>query len=183
MMGTLLLLATAASEVESELAGGGFGLNSDILETNLFNLLIIIGVLFYFGRGFLGNILSERRARIETAIREAEDRVKKAEAALSEGQKKLAQAQDEAKRIRAAAEENAKAARESILARAATDVERMRADAAKDLDSERERVNKELQARVAAMALQQVESQLKERLDDYAQNQLIDRSIAMVGGR
>ncbi|MEM1254426.1 MAG: F0F1 ATP synthase subunit B, partial [Cyanobacteria bacterium P01_H01_bin.21] len=28
---------------------GGFGLNFDILETNLINLVIIIGVLVYFG--------------------------------------------------------------------------------------------------------------------------------------
>ncbi|HIK27066.1 MAG: F0F1 ATP synthase subunit B [Oscillatoriaceae bacterium SKW80] len=181
-MGSLLLLATTASEVESELAKAGFGLNLDILETNIVNLLIVIGILFYFGRGFLGNILSERRAKIETAIREAEERVKQAEAALAEGEKKLAQAQEEAKRILAAAEENAKAAREAILARAAKDIEKMRAEAARDMESERERISKEIRARVAAMALEKVELQLKERLDDYAQNKLIERSIAMLGG-
>jgi hypothetical protein len=33
------------------------------------------------------------------------------------------------------------------------------------------------------MALQRVESQLKSQLDDAAQQQLIDSSIASVGGR
>ncbi|NJK69970.1 MAG: F0F1 ATP synthase subunit B, partial [Microcoleus sp. SU_5_3] len=42
-MGTVLLLATEASRE------GGFGLNFDILETNLINLSIVIGLLFYFG--------------------------------------------------------------------------------------------------------------------------------------
>lgn len=183
MMGTLLLLATAASEAESELGHGGFGLNTDILETNLINLVIVIGVLFYFGRGFLGKVLSERRATIETAINEAEQRLKESAAALSDGQQKLAQAQAEAQRIRAAGEERAKAAKEAILATATRDVERLRSEAARDLDSERDRAIAQLRERVAVMALQQVESQLKERLDDSAQNQLIERSIALIGGR
>jgi F-type H+-transporting ATPase subunit b len=179
MMGIFLL----ASEVEAEVVEHGFGLNTDILETNVINLVIIIGVLFYFGRGFLGNVLSERRNSIATAIKEAEQRKKDAEAALSQAQQKLAQAQAEAQQIRAAAEERAKQAREAILAQGAKDLERLRAEAARDIESEQERVIKELRQRLAAMALQQVESQLQARLDDYAQNQLVDRSIALLGGR
>ncbi|MCT7949438.1 F0F1 ATP synthase subunit B [Ancylothrix sp. C2] len=182
-MGTFWLLATAAEAVETELEHGGFGLNFDLFETNLINLAIIIGVLFYFGRGFLGNVLSERRNRIETAIKEAEQKLQEAATSLSEGQQKLTQAQAEAERIRAAAQERAKAAKEAIMAQAIKDVERLRADSDKDLETEKERVVNELRARVAAMALQKVESQLKERLDDNAQGQLIDRSIAMLGGR
>ena len=175
-MGTVLLLATEAS------AEGGFGLNFDILETNLINLSIVIGLLFYFGRGFLGNILTERRTAIEEAIKEAETRQKDAAAALAEQQQKLTQAQAEAERIRSAAEANAKAAKEAILASAAQEVERMKATAGQELEAERERAVAQLRARVAAMALERVESQLKTNLDDNAQNQLIDRSIALLGG-
>ncbi|MEL6249794.1 MAG: F0F1 ATP synthase subunit B, partial [Cyanobacteria bacterium J06627_15] len=57
---------------------GGFGLNFDILETNLINLIIIIGVLVYFGRSFLGKTLTERRVAIESAIKDAEARQQKA---------------------------------------------------------------------------------------------------------
>jgi F-type H+-transporting ATPase subunit b len=178
-MGNFSFLATeAAHAVES----GGFGLNFNLLETNLINLSIIIGVLFYFGRKVLGNILSERRSRIEEEIREAEKRQKDAAAALADGQQKLAQAQAEAERIRAEAETSAKTAREAILAQAAKDVERLKESAAQDLDTARERAIAELRERVAAMAIQRVESQLREHLDDSAQQQLIDRSIANVGG-
>ncbi|MBE9183992.1 F0F1 ATP synthase subunit B [Microcoleus sp. LEGE 07076] len=175
-MGTVLLLATEAS------AEGGFGLNFDILETNLINLSIVIGLLFYFGRGVLGNILTERRSAIEEAIKEAETRQKDAAAALAEQQQKLTQAQAEAERIRAAAQENAIAAKEVILAQAAQDVERMKATAGQELDAEREKAIAQLRARVASMALERVESQLKNSLDESAQNQLIDRSIALLGG-
>ena len=178
-MGNFSFLATeAAHAVES----GGFGLNFNLLETNLINLSIIIGVLFYFGRKVLGNILGERRSRIEEEIREAEKRQKDAAAALADAQRKLAQARAEAERIRAEAETSAKTAREAILAQAAKDVERLKESAAQDLDTARERAIAELRERVAAMAIQRVESQLREHLDDSAQQQLIDRSIANVGG-
>jgi F-type H+-transporting ATPase subunit b len=187
IMGTFFLLAEVAHSAGSELAEaeghGGFGLNTDIFEANLINLAILIGVLFYFGRKLLGNILRERRSRIETAIREAEQRQKEAAAALSDAQQKLTQAQAEAERIRKDAEESAKAAREAILAKAAKDVERLQKTAVEDLNTERERAIAELRAQVSAMALQRVESQLKSQLDDAAQQQLIDSSIASVGGR
>jgi len=176
-MGTVLFLATEASHE------GGFGLNFDIFETNLINLVIVIGVVFYFGRGFLGKILSERRAGIEEAINDAEKRQKDAAAALAEEQQKLTQAQAEAERIRATAEENAKAAKQAILAQAAQDVERMKADAGKELDAERERAIAQLRAIVTSMALERVENQLKTTLDDNAQHQLIVLSIALLGGR
>ncbi len=179
-MGTFWLLATEAGAHASH--GGGVGLNFDILETNLINLAIIIGVLFYFGRQFLGKILSERRSRIETAIQEAEGRKKEAAAALADAQQKLAEAQAEAARIRSEAQERAKAAKEAILAQAAADVERLKADSARDLDSERERAIAELRQRVAAMAIEKVESQLSSMLDQSAQEKLVDRSIAMLGG-
>lgn len=175
-METLLLLATEASHE------GGFGLNLDILDTNLINLAILIGVLLYFGPSVLGKILTERRTSIEEAITEAEKRQKEAAAALAEQQEKLTRAQTEAEQIKANAEERAKALKESILAQAAKDVEKMKAAASQELDSERDRVIAQLRSIVAAKALESVESQLHERLDDGAQQQLINRSLGLLGG-
>lgn len=179
MMGNFSFLATeAAHAVES----GGFGLNFNILETNLINLAIIIGVLFYFGRKVVGNTLGERRSRIEQEIGEAEQRQKEAAAALADAQQKLAQAQAEAEKIRATAEENAKVAKDAILTQATKDIERLNAAAAQDMETARERAIAELRERIAALAIQRVESQLASHLDDSAQQQLIDRSIAILGG-
>ncbi len=173
-------LAVAAEVAEHE---AGFGLNFDILETNLINIAIIVGVLVYFGRGIVSKTLGDRRASIESAIRDADKRKQDAAAALADQQQKLAQAQGEATRIRAAAEESAKAARAAILAQSEQDIERLKASAAQDLNSQQERVISELRQRVAQMALEQVESQLRSNLNDGAQQQLIDRSIAMLGGQ
>ncbi|MCX7592589.1 MAG: F0F1 ATP synthase subunit B [Fischerella sp.] len=179
IIGTVLLVATEVAQAESQ---GGFGLDLNILETNIINLAILIGVLFYFGRKVISNTLNERRSNIETAIREAEERAKEAAIKLSEAQQKLTQAQAEAQQIRKAAEENARSVREAILARAAEDVERMRETAARDLDTERERALAQLRQQVVAMALEKAESELRSGISNEAQQTLIDRSIALLGG-
>lgn len=175
-MGTFILLTAEAAEKS------GIGLNLDILETNVINLAIIIGVLIYFGRGFLGKTLSERQARIEEAIKDADERKRQAAAALADGQQKLAQAQAEAAKILAEAEERSKVAREAILARSQEDVQRMKAAAAQDVSSQQERVVSELRQRIAELALQRVEAHLQSGLNEETQQRLIDRGIALIGG-
>ena len=186
IMGTFLLLAAEANAVHSELAEGaaegGFGLNLDIFETNLVNLVILVGILFYFGRKVLSKILNERQANIATAIQEAEGRLKEASTALSQAQEQLKQSQAEAERIRQSAVENAQKAKEALLAKAVQDVERLKQTAAADLNTETERAIAQLRQRVATLALQKVEAQLKSGIADDAQQSLIDRSIAQLGG-
>ncbi|WRH67889.1 MAG: F0F1 ATP synthase subunit B [Planktothrix sp. GU0601_MAG3] len=175
-METVLLLATEAS------SEAGFGLNTNILETNLINLAILIVVLVYFGRGFLGKILSERRSTIEEAIKEAEQRQEQAQVSLAEQQKKLSDAQTEAQRILAEAEERATTVANLILTKAAEDVERMKATASQESDSERERVIAQLRSVIASQAIERAESQLKQHLNDNIQERLIDQSLALLGG-
>ena len=174
ILGTVLLLAT-----ESE---GGFGLNSDILETNIVNLGLLIGILFYFGRKVLTNTLNERRSNIEKTIVEAETKAKEAAIALSEVQQKLTQAQAEAQSILKTAEDNAKASREAILAQATEDVQRLKETAARDLNTERDRAIAQLRQQVVAMSLQKVESELQTGVAEDTQQKLIDSSIALLGG-
>jgi F-type H+-transporting ATPase subunit b len=183
-MGTFFYLATeaASSVAEATEHEGGYRLSFDLFQSNIVNLVIIIGVLFFYGRKFLGNILTQRREQIEQEIREAEGRAKSAEAELKQAQQKLAQAQEEAKRILAEAEENAQKAKEKILATADREVERIKESANQDVNSEQERAIAELRERVAMLAMQRVEAQLQDRLDESAQHQLIDRSIAQLGG-
>ena len=174
-METVLLLATEAGS-------RGIGINTNILETNLINLGILIVVLVYFGRGFLGKILNERRSTIEEAIKEAEQRQQQAQASLAEQQQKLTVAQTDAQRILAEAEERAKTVRDSILAKAAEDVARMKATASQELDSDRERVISQLRSQIATQAIELAESQLKQHLNDNVQERLIDQSLALLGG-
>ena len=70
----------------------GIGLNPDILETGLFNIIALIAILIYVGRDFLGSVLEERKTTIVKSIQDAEDRLSEAQKRLVEAQKQLNQA-------------------------------------------------------------------------------------------
>lgn len=176
-MGTFLYLAKAHSEVES-----GFGLNLDIFESNVINLLLLIGVLFYYGRPIVANILNERQSRIAAQIQEVEQKQKQAAQALAEQQEKLAQSQTTADKIRQEAKVNAEKAKEAILAQGEKEVERLKAMAVQDLNSEQEKAIAQLKQKAIALAMERAQSQMQGMLDDSAQQTLIDRSLAQLGG-
>jgi F-type H+-transporting ATPase subunit b len=174
-MGNFLFLATAGK--------GGVGLNLDLIETNLFNITLVLGFVIVFGRKVLTEILTERRALIETAIKDIEDRQKQAVSALAVAKQNLAQAQAEAETIRQTAITSAASAKAEIEAKTAADIERMQQLAAANTSTEQDKAIAELRARISALAIERAQAQLKNLLTDSAQSELVDRSIAMVGGK
>ena len=174
-MGNFLFLATAGK--------GGVGLNLDLIETNLFNLTLVLGFVIVFGRKVLTNILSERRALIETAIQDTEARQKQAASALEVAKQNLAQAKAEAEKIRQSAVTSAASVKAEIEAKVVADIERMQQLAAADTSTEQDKAIAELRARITALAIEKAEAQFKTLLTESTQSTLIDRSIAMVGGK
>jgi len=70
----------------------GIGLNTDILETGLLNILTLVGILIFTGRDFLGSLLEERKITIVKSVQDAEDRLNEAQKRLNEAKKQLDQA-------------------------------------------------------------------------------------------
>lgn len=70
----------------------GIGLNLDILETGLLNILALLAILVYTGRDFLGSVLEERKTAIVKGVQDAEDRLNEAKSRLAEAKKQLEQA-------------------------------------------------------------------------------------------
>lgn len=161
---------------------GGFGISSDILGSNLINLIIVIGLLVVYGGKIVGNILTERSNKIAEEIQEAENSASLAAKALAEGKENLNQAQAKAKQIKSDAQSTAEKLRVEILAQGQKDIERMKATAIQELDSERAKVIAGLKQRIAVLALEQAQQQLKETLNDEIQGKLISRAVEQLGG-
>nr|YP_009424770.1 ATPase subunit I [Oberonia japonica]ASU93299.1 ATPase subunit I [Oberonia japonica] len=53
-------------------SAGSFEFNTDILATNPINLSVVLGVLIFFGKGVLNDLLDKRKQRILSTIRNSE---------------------------------------------------------------------------------------------------------------
>jgi F-type H+-transporting ATPase subunit b len=157
---------------------GGFGINLNLFETNLINLIIAIAVLVWFLRGFLGGILERRRQAILSDLSDAEERLSKAEAALASAQTELAEAQKKAETIRADGEARAQAIRHESELRTVDAMAAIKQDAMAELGAESSRISEQLRRQAAVAAIERTLEMLPGKLDDSAQNRLIDSAIA-----
>jgi F-type H+-transporting ATPase subunit b len=160
---------------------GGFGLNLNPLDTNLINLVIVIGVLFWFLRGFLGGMLERRRQAILADLSDAEERLKSANSALSKAQADVAAAQQKAAQIQADGQARAAAVRVESEQRTIEEMARLKQDAVADLNAEAARVTDLLRREAARQAIEKALATLPGKLDDAAQARLIDQSINSLG--
>ena len=152
-------------------------LNFNLLETNLVNLAIVIGVLFWFLRGFLGGILERRRSAILQDLQDAEARLKTASEELTKAQSELAAAQQKAEQIRINGQKRAAAIRAEGEKRTISVMAAIKQGAAADADAEASRIKDALRREAAMAAIDKVLIDLPGRLDDAAQSRLIDSTI------
>ena len=153
-------------------------LNFNILETNLVNLAIVIGVLVWFLRGFLGGILERRRAAILQDLQDAESRLKTATAELNKAQGELSAAQQKAEKIRLDGQARAASIRADGEKRTISVMAAIKAGANADADAEADRIKDSLRREAALSAIDKVLANLPGRLDAQKQSSLIDSTIS-----
>nr|YP_009895560.1 ATPase I subunit [Draba verna]QKK42019.1 ATPase I subunit [Draba verna] len=81
-------------------SAGSFGFNTDILATNPINLSVVLGVLIFFGRGVLNDLLDNRKQRILTTIRNSEELREGAIQQLENARARLRKVETEADKFR-----------------------------------------------------------------------------------
>nr|YP_010945218.1 ATP synthase CF0 subunit I [Rhamnus leptacantha]WME17587.1 ATP synthase CF0 subunit I [Rhamnus leptacantha] len=80
---------------------GRFGFNTDILATNPINLSVVVGVLIFFGKGVLSDLLDNRKQRILKTIRDSEELRGGAQERLEKAVARLRKVEMEADQFRA----------------------------------------------------------------------------------
>ena len=155
--------------------------NPDIFESNVINLTILVGGLFYLGSNALSESLSERQEKIMGAIKEAEERLEQATVRLAEGEKQLEQAQLVIESINKDAETTARNVKSSILTDGKTEIERLTSTAKAQIGTIEARVRKQISEYVVTLALKRVTLQLEGKLNSNLQQQILDRNISKLG--
>nr|YP_009230892.1 ATPase I subunit [Arabidopsis cebennensis]CUA65220.1 ATPase I subunit [Arabidopsis cebennensis]CZF89772.1 ATPase I subunit [Arabidopsis cebennensis] len=81
-------------------SAGSFGFNTDILATNPINLSVVFGVLIFFGKGVLNDLLDNRKQRILNTIRNSEEMREGAIQQLENARARLRKVETEADQFR-----------------------------------------------------------------------------------
>nr|YP_010235411.1 ATPase subunit I [Sisymbrium altissimum]QKK48987.1 ATPase I subunit [Sisymbrium altissimum]QTC32546.1 ATPase subunit I [Sisymbrium altissimum] len=81
-------------------SAGSFGFNTDILATNPINLSVVLGVLIFFGKGVLNDLLDNRKQRILNTIRNSEELREGAIQQLENARARLRKVETEADQFR-----------------------------------------------------------------------------------
>jgi len=168
---TLNSFSTQISDLE-------VSLNTDIFETNLINISLLVGGLFYLLSGALSESLSERQQKILGAIQESEERLQEAETQLTESENQLAQAQIVIDSIQKDAQVTAQQVKSTILSEGKSEIERLTSSAKAQIGTIEARVRKQISDYVATLALQRITMQLEGKLNTSLQQQIIDRNIS-----
>ena len=161
-----------------QIADGSVSFNPDIFESNVVNITILAGGLFFLLSDALSTSLSERQQKILGAIQESEERLEEATKKLADSETQLAQAQMVIESIGKDAEVTAKQVKSTILTDGKTEIERLTAAAKAQIGTIEARVRKQISDYVVTLALKRITMQLEGKLNSSLQQQIIDRNIS-----
>jgi len=168
--------------ISQQLLSQEIHLNSNFLEANVINILLLLSGLIYVLKNFLGSILVDRQNKVLFAISESEERLQQANLRLSEAEKQLAQTQIIIEEIINEAECTAKKVRESILEQGKLDIEKLTNSSKESVKFAESQVRLQIQHQITALAIKKVTVDLKSQMNSVMQSKLIDQGIIQLEG-
>ncbi len=175
------LLNQTLTSFSTQISGVEVSLNTDIFETNVINIALLLGGVIYLLSGALGEALSERQKKILGAIQESEERLQEADARFNESETQLAQAQMVMDSIKSDSETTAKQVKDTVLNDGKVEIERLTSSAKSQITTIEAKVRKQISDYVVALALKRITLQLEGKLNSDLQQQIIDRNISKLG--
>ena len=145
--------------------GEGFGFNGNILETNIINLSVVVGIVVTFVGDALRSLLANRKQLIVNALQQAEKRAQEAQAKLVEAQTQLNAAQEKATTIRQQGRTSADKEKAQFAAQTKEDTARLQTMKEETLVLQQQKAVGQVSQKVISLALAKVREKLKRRLD------------------
>nr|YP_009864818.1 ATP synthase CF0 B chain subunit I [Wurmbea burttii]QKE32813.1 ATP synthase CF0 B chain subunit I [Wurmbea burttii] len=135
-------------------SAGSFGFNTDILATNPINLSVVLGVLIFFGKGVLNDLLDNRKQRILSTIRNSEELRKGAIEQLEKARVRLKKVEIEADEYRMNGYSEIEREKENLINATFDSLERLKNYKNETLRFEQQRAINQVRKRVFQQALQ-----------------------------
>nr|YP_009759387.1 ATP synthase CF0 B subunit [Stenospermation multiovulatum]QIQ48586.1 ATP synthase CF0 B subunit [Stenospermation multiovulatum] len=160
---------------------GGLGFNTDILATNPINLSVVLGVLIYFGKGVLNDLLDNRKQRILSTIRNSEELRRGAIEQLEKARARLRKVETEANEYRVNGYSEIEREKENLINATCDSLERLENYKNETLHFEQQRAINQVRQRVFQQALQGALGTLNSCLNSELHFRTISANIGILG--
>nr|YP_010832851.1 ATP synthase CF0 B subunit [Astragalus cognatus]WFG52820.1 ATP synthase CF0 B subunit [Astragalus cognatus]WFG52896.1 ATP synthase CF0 B subunit [Astragalus cognatus] len=162
-------------------SAGSFGFDTDILATNLINLSVVLGVLIFFGKGVLSDLLDNRKQRILRTIRNSEELREGAIEQLEKARARLRKVETEADRFRVNGYSEIEREKLNLINSINTTLEQLENYKNETIQFEQQKAIQQVQQRVLQQALQGALGTLNTSLNNELHLRTISANIGMFG--
>nr|YP_010626355.1 ATP synthase CF0 B subunit [Vesalea mexicana]YP_010626432.1 ATP synthase CF0 B subunit [Vesalea occidentalis]QFQ35263.1 ATP synthase CF0 B subunit [Vesalea coriacea]QFQ35338.1 ATP synthase CF0 B subunit [Vesalea floribunda]QFQ35416.1 ATP synthase CF0 B subunit [Vesalea mexicana]QFQ35494.1 ATP synthase CF0 B subunit [Vesalea occidentalis]WBK17413.1 ATP synthase CF0 B subunit [Vesalea mexicana] len=162
-------------------SAGSFGFNTDILATNPINLSVVLGVLIFFGKGVLSDLLDNRKQRILNAIRNSEELRGRAIEQLEKARSRLRKVKMEADQYRVNGYSEIERERLNLINSTYKTLEQLENYKNETIHFEQQRAINQVRQRVFQQALQGALGTLNTCLNNELHLRTISANIDMLG--
>nr|YP_009511043.1 ATP synthase CF0 subunit I [Hydropuntia rangiferina]AXI96716.1 ATP synthase CF0 subunit I [Hydropuntia rangiferina]UAD87399.1 ATP synthase CF0 subunit I [Hydropuntia rangiferina] len=156
--------------------------NTNFLEANVINIVLLLSGLLYVLKEFLGSILVTRQDKVVLAIQESEERLQQANLRLVESEKQLAQTQAVISQIIQEAELTAQKVRQSILDQGKADIDKLISASNASILTAEIQIKEQIQLQIISLAIKKVRMKLENQITPALQTKIIDNNIDQLGG-
>nr|YP_010924839.1 CF0 subunit I [Abrotanella trichoachaenia]WKB11598.1 CF0 subunit I [Abrotanella trichoachaenia] len=160
---------------------GSFGFNTDILATNLINLSVVLGVLIFFGKGVLSDLLDNRKQRILNTIRNSEELREGAIEQLEKARARLRKVEIEADQFRVNGYSEIEREKLNLIDSTYKTLEQLENYKNETINFEQEKASNQVRQRVFQQALQGALGSLNSCLNSELHLRTISANISILG--
>jgi len=164
---------------QAEDGAAHFGFNFDLIETNILNLAVVLGVVIFLGGDVLTSLLNDRKQKILGSLKTATEKFIDAEKQLEEAKQKIEIAKTKAIQIREQGKLTAIQTTQNLFLRTEEEIRNLDQSKQASLRFEEEKASNTLRQQVVSLAIQRVFNILGEalKLDGSLQTKLIETNI------
>nr|YP_009249733.1 ATP synthase cf0 b subunit [Pinus sibirica]ALO20470.1 ATP synthase cf0 b subunit [Pinus sibirica]QFS20681.1 ATP synthase CF0 subunit I [Pinus cembra] len=161
-------------------SAGGFGSNTNILETNIINPSVVLSVLIYFGKGVcVSNLLDNRKQKILNTIRNSEELCKGAIDQLEKARARLREVEMIGDEIRVNGDSQVEREKEDLINAASENLEQLEDPKNETIYSEQQRAIDQIRQQVSRQALRRTIGTLNSRFKIELHLRTINQNIGL----
>ncbi len=142
-----------------------FGFNTNIIETNVLNLAVVVAVVVIYVGDALKSLLANRKETIVTNYQEADRRALQAKERVNQAQKQFEEAKQKASKIRNQASITIENEKEKFNREIIEDLNRLRVFQQESYKLEQQKVQNQIAEKLIELSLNQVKKKIKLRLN------------------